>query len=66
MHIENLLSAQRVRQILGISDTTELNMRERGTLPAPLRIGKRNYYIRQDLEASLGLASLGDEGAGDE
>ena len=57
-HIESLIPSQRVRAILEISATTETNMRERGALPMPIKIGRANYYLREELERQLGLPHI--------
>lgn len=56
-HIENLIAATKVREVLGITANGELHMRARGALPAPIRIGRCNFYLRDELETILGLST---------
>ena len=53
--IENLISSSKVRKLLELSRSGERHMRARGGLPDPIKIGKRNFYVRAELEIALGL-----------
>jgi len=41
----------------GISLMTLHRWKERGLLPAPVRIGKANFYCREELEAHLAAST---------
>jgi len=54
--LESLVSSDKLRKILKLSRSGEHKMRVEGKLPAPIKIGKRNFYMRNELEAALGLS----------
>lgn len=54
-HLEDLIPAQKMREIICITPNGELSMRKRGALPQPLKIGKQNFYVRSELEEKFGL-----------
>jgi len=60
-HIESLIPARTVRKILDISPSAEINLRKLHALPQPLRIGRANFYIREELEESIGLKNTLEE-----
>ena len=60
-HIESLIPARTIRKILDISPSAEINLRKLHTLPQPLRIGRANFYVREELKESIGLKSTFDD-----
>ena len=55
-HLEDLVAASRVRETLGITRNGERYMRSRGALPSPIRIGRSNFYLRNEVELTLGIS----------
>ena len=53
--LESLIPARVVRKILDISPSAEINLRRQSTLPEPIRIGRANFYLREELEERLGI-----------
>ncbi len=54
-NLESPIPAQTVREILDISSSAEINLRRQSTLPEPIRIGRENFHIREELEKRLAL-----------
>lgn len=52
INLENLLDGQDIMQLLHISPRTLQTLRSNGTIPYT-RIGRKIYYLRQDIEQVL-------------
>lgn len=52
INLENLLDGQDIMQMLHVSPRTLQTLRSNGTIPYT-RIGRKIYYLRQDIEQVL-------------